>query len=1477
MSYRPSDDYFADFVTSDPATGAATVADSLPTATARRNGSDDATFALTVTSQGDGYYTVTGAVPAGYTAGDVVSVRIAAAVDGVTGRAVIDRFVVESKRISNLNDLSAAAVRSEADAALTAYDGPTNQELDTALGTLQSHGDTSWVTAVTTGLAMEGTVEAHVTASLMNYDPPTHAELTQAFLDAGVTTTRMGYLDVAITSRSDLTTSDVAGAISNLALEANVQSHAAAALAAYGAPTSDEMTQAIAGAQATGVSDAIEPVVQDVLARTLGGLAEPADSWDAQSGDGNLYVAPWSVSPETENYWYSFGQLPNSPRYGWRLSLRYKTNMHPIYQIEIGRLVPAWHPAIDAPVSVGGTLIDHGTSNTKYWANLDLDTESLTWTVPAPGVGCDTLVFLYTQVSGAGSCDVLVNDVSVGTVTTTGASTVYRAQTTIALTTPLALGDTVKLVPAGDGQARISGMYAYDSDGVCEPGDQRWMIGSTVSILTAGQSMETAVAIGPAGVDRDWCGGFFHQGGEGNCTQTTITESVTVDGSPVTIAGYMRGTVAMGRASTITHVTGGAIATMAETYTLGGAQLAYGWTITPTESVDAHPIYVGMLNARYTPTPARYVWTDRDDPVEIYGDGDNVTLSAAATRLTLAGNLADVQPTMILAGNSTPIAEVLVVRDATHRKGYYRATSAYATTDPISGSWRLEMLYGTRLPMVATATAGLGRYGASRTSELLTSADVRSEADAALVAYDPPTHAEIVSAFTEIKGATWSAGTDTLEALRDRGDAAWATAVVSGLSTFDPATDQVIVATNNDKGGYGVAGVVEANVIQINDDATGAAKMQRYWSTLESGTATGGSTANITLNGASSVHNFYIGDVILITGGTGAGQARQVQNYNGSSKVCVVNTNWSTQPDDTSQYLIIPGDWYLSIVAGVQDDTLSADALSADAIAAIQAGLATPESVWSAESRTLTSAGSGGATAQEVWEYASRELSGPTEANLVQINGTAVVLADLRADVSGLATTAQLTGAFTEIKGSTWSGETDSLEAIRDRGDTSWTTAVVPATIDANVTQVAGSPVVGVADFQASGFATSADLETLEGNIRGVDSDTLATLSGQLDAVTLITDKYGSLLAGDGLGGWEFTAAALENAPSGSSGDSVWSTVQRDQVLTELAAVKGQADQLAFAAGGDLLVTLDGETVLVATSSVDAIRDGVAMDADVESHVSAALNSYNVVDLTDLQGELAEIRGATFNPTTDSLEAIRDRGDAGWVTSTLTAAGVWANGSRSLTSFAFPVDLRPDQSGVTVGGIYGISFPANFAALSIDAGGEVAAAVDTSDLATSTEIQNLQSHGDTNWATAVGFSRHSAADVWLNEARTLTDFAFEPSVNIEQIHGAAIPEANPGAIAANFSQFFDVLPTTAKTVEDIGSGGDGDVASVDIDSTGSGLTLGKAVEVIYAILAGRAVYDEEAAVWSVYGTDHVSIVAQITMTAMGDRNPPVVP
>jgi hypothetical protein len=94
MPVPAGSNYYGEFVTSNPSTGAAQNADSLPVATATHNGADDGTFMLTVANLATGRYKVTGTVPGGYSAGDYVQISIAATVNSVAGVAVIDNFTI---------------------------------------------------------------------------------------------------------------------------------------------------------------------------------------------------------------------------------------------------------------------------------------------------------------------------------------------------------------------------------------------------------------------------------------------------------------------------------------------------------------------------------------------------------------------------------------------------------------------------------------------------------------------------------------------------------------------------------------------------------------------------------------------------------------------------------------------------------------------------------------------------------------------------------------------------------------------------------------------------------------------------------------------------------------------------------------------------------------------------------------------------------------------------------------------------------------------------------------------------------------------------------------------------------------------------------------------------------------------------------------------------------------------------------------
>jgi hypothetical protein len=75
---------------------------------------------------------------------------------------------------------------------------------------------------------------------------------------------------------------------------------------------------------------------------------------------------------------------------------------------------------------------------------------------------------------------------------------------------------------------------------------------------------------------------------------------------------------------------------------------------------------------------------------------------------------------------------------------------------------------------------------------------------------------------------------------------------------------------------------------------------------ITTGTAQAGTVNTITLaNTASATNGTYDPSVIRLSGGTGIGQARLIIDYNGTSKVAVVDRDWRTTPDNTTTYDIL--------------------------------------------------------------------------------------------------------------------------------------------------------------------------------------------------------------------------------------------------------------------------------------------------------------------------------------------------------------------------------------------------------------------------------------------------------------------------------------------------------------------------------------------------------------------------------------------
>jgi len=180
-----------------------------------------------------------------------------------------------------------------------------------------------------------------------------------------------------------------------------------------------------------------------------------------------------------------------------------------------------------------------------------------------------------------------------------------------------------------------------------------------------------------------------------------------------------------------------------------------------------------------------------------------------------------------------------VAQSATDLKDF-----ADAGYDPVTKKVQGVVLVDTTTvnsDMVGTNSAALASVATEARLAELDAANLPADLDAVLV----DTGTTLETHLTDIKGATFVAGTDSLESVRDRGDAAWTTGSGTGLTS------------------------------------------------LATGTAQGGAAASVTLAvGASSINSYYDFARVIITGGKGVGQSRFITSYTGSSKIAFVNRSW---------------------------------------------------------------------------------------------------------------------------------------------------------------------------------------------------------------------------------------------------------------------------------------------------------------------------------------------------------------------------------------------------------------------------------------------------------------------------------------------------------------------------------------------------------------------------------------------------------
>jgi hypothetical protein len=178
-------------------------------------------------------------------------------------------------------------------------------------------------------------------------------------------------------------------------------------------------------------------------------------------------------------------------------------------------------------------------------------------------------------------------------------------------------------------------------------------------------------------------------------------------------------------------------------------------------------------------------------------------------------------------------------------------------------------------------------------------------------------------------------------------------------------------------------------------------------------------------------------------------------------------------------------------------------------------------------------------------------------------------------------TTARTEMRATGAGSGTYSETTDSLEAVRDRGDAAWTTATGFSTLDAAGVRTA----VGLA---------SANLDT---QLAAIDD----AVDLEVAAIKAVTDKLDDTLEDDG-GTYRFTVNALEQAPAGGGGGSTDWTADERTAIRAILGVPGSGTTPADPSTGILDTIRDS----VATRASQTSVDDLPTNAELATALAAA-------------------------------------------------------------------------------------------------------------------------------------------------------------------------------------------------------------------------------------------------------------------------------
>lgn len=231
-------------------------------------------------------------------------------------------------------------------------------------------------------------------------------------------------------------------------------------------------------------------------------------------------------------------------------------------------------------------------------------------------------------------------------------------------------------------------------------------------------------------------------------------------------------------------------------------------------------------------------------------------------------------------------------------------------------------------------------------------------------------------------------------------------------------------------------------------------------------------------------------------------------------------------------------------------------------------------------------------------------------------------------------------------------------------------TGAVPATVqvftrhDSNLTHIAGSAVststaqlgVNVVNFGGSAGTFSSGRPEVN-----------TTHWGGTAVASAVVSANAIQISGDSV-----AADNLEAACDGTTYNIGGGAVVAASVTGAVGSVTGAVGSVTGNVGGNVTGTVGGIAGTITTlDALDTAQDSQHAATQALIGTPTDFGSGTSTIAANLQ-DLADNGTATYDRSTDSLQALRDRGDAAWVTatgfSTHSAADVWAAGTRTLTA-----------------------------------------------------------------------------------------------------------------------------------------------------------------------------------------------------------------